>query len=1044
MQPYRFEEKRFVIEDYDLQKPFASFLPGVSGLEGIPLWVYYTNRGQGIAGFGLENKNGAMLDFVPANVAYRRTELQGFRTFIKLDDKVHEIFSTTSEDRLSRKMLIEANSLSFEEINHSMGLSIRVQYATASNQVYPGLVRVLTIENLDSKPKDLEIVDGLMTFWPYHNDDFVIKTMSNLAVAWFEAYNMERGIPLLRNRASTEDTAAINTLEAGHFYAAYQRGIGEPLPVIIDPTLLFGTQTSLLRPVNFINESLETLLEAPQATSNQLPCAFYGSRHTLTSPLTLASLFGRARSQEQLTRITSDLSADALVALVNQATELMSSLLEDVRTQTAYPIYDAYIEQSYLDNFLRGGYPIAFTGKEGPMVHHVYSRIHGDMEREYNDFYLEPGYYSQGKGNFRDVNQNRRSDVYFLPEAGGHNLRQFMALIQLDGHNPLVIEGGTFSVEDLSQVGLQALVVGEVSPVEDLLRRPFTPGSLLGAIEVSGIQLKVTKSEFLTRVLAAATQELDASYGHGYWIDHWTYNLDLVENYLNIFPEDFETLLFKRQYRYFQSPVTVLPRRSKCVLTASGEVRQYDALQNISREGKWAAFEDGQFITSNLAVKLLVLIVNKITELDPSGIGLMMNTDKPGWNDAMNGLPGLFGSSTSEVVELKRLILFLQGALKDREISLELPLAFANFYDRYRQHLFSLDHQATYSYKLWDAIQEVKEEYVTTLESPLQAKWRSYSSSSIEETLKKMLLLVDAAILRAKQLGKGLLAAYLVHEPVAYTLCEGERHPINGLQVVAFKGWKPRVLPLFLEPIARYLKQVKDFQEARDLYLRVRDSDLYDKALKMYVTSEPLDLEGLEIGRARAFTPGWLERESVFMHMSFKYLLGLLKAGLYEEYYEAIETSLPPFMDPVRYGRSTLENSSFIVSSRNPDVKNHGRGFVSRLTGTTSEMLSMWIHQMTGSKIFTDEGELTFSLKPILRSDFFNDKGQVSFVLFRHMKVTYKNPRGLNTYGVDGVKPITYALDYYSGKHLVLESVCGDVAREVRQGEVKRIVVELG
>jgi len=77
---YSYDNQQYRIKDYNKQKPFASFLPGIAGLKGIPMWVYYTNRGQGIAGFGIENKNGSIMDFVPANVAYRRTEQQGFRT----------------------------------------------------------------------------------------------------------------------------------------------------------------------------------------------------------------------------------------------------------------------------------------------------------------------------------------------------------------------------------------------------------------------------------------------------------------------------------------------------------------------------------------------------------------------------------------------------------------------------------------------------------------------------------------------------------------------------------------------------------------------------------------------------------------------------------------------------------------------------------------------------------------------------------------------------------------------------------------------------
>ena len=43
----------FVIENYNQQKPFANFFPGISGAWGIPMWVFYVNRGQGIASFGI-------------------------------------------------------------------------------------------------------------------------------------------------------------------------------------------------------------------------------------------------------------------------------------------------------------------------------------------------------------------------------------------------------------------------------------------------------------------------------------------------------------------------------------------------------------------------------------------------------------------------------------------------------------------------------------------------------------------------------------------------------------------------------------------------------------------------------------------------------------------------------------------------------------------------------------------------------------------------------------------------------------------------------
>ena len=63
-----------------------------------------------------------------------------------------------------------------------------------------------------------------------------------------------------------------------------------------------------------------------------------------------------------------------------------------------------------------------------------------------------------------------------------------------------------------------------------------------------------------------------------------------------------------------------------------------------------------------------------MASLDPSGIGIEMETVKPNWYDALNGLPGLMGSSISETLELKRLIQFLQEKLEAVPASSEFTL----------------------------------------------------------------------------------------------------------------------------------------------------------------------------------------------------------------------------------------------------------------------------------------------------------------------------------------------------------------------------------
>lgn len=137
-------------------------------------------------------------------------------------------------------------------------------------------------------------------------------------------------------------------------------------------------------------------------------------------------------------------------------------------------------------------------------------------------------------------------------------------------------------------------------------------------------------------------------------------------------------------------------------------------------------------------------------------------------------------------------------------------------------------------------------------------------------------------------MGHGLTPTYFVFEAVEYEpVIDAQGKPVisgYGLPKVIVKKFEAKPLPHFLEGPARWLKTIDDKAQAEKAYELIRQSDLFDKEIQMYKTSVSLDGESQEIGRIRAFTPGWLERESVFLHMSYKYLLALLKSGLYEQF----------------------------------------------------------------------------------------------------------------------------------------------------------------
>jgi len=230
------------------------------------------------------------------------------------------------------------------------------------------------------------------------------------------------------------------------------------------------------------------------------------------------------------------LNAATLEEKYRAAEELAQRLTDTVAIQSGQPVFDAYTRQTFLDNVLRGGWPVMLGSSKRPFVQHIYSRKHGDLERDYNAFYLAPEFYSQGNGNYRDVNQNRREDVWLNPQVGDYNVIAFMNLIQADGYNPLVIVGNRYMVPPAQRAAVLALVENP-DPLAAFLTRAFTPGALLKFVAMAGIRLKATPEDFLTQVMSHADQHFEADPGEGYWIDHWTYNLDLIENYLTIYPD---------------------------------------------------------------------------------------------------------------------------------------------------------------------------------------------------------------------------------------------------------------------------------------------------------------------------------------------------------------------------------------------------------------------------------------------------------------------------------------------------------------------------
>jgi len=270
--------------------------------------------------------------------------------------------------------------------------------------------------------------------------------------------------------------------------------------------------------------------------------------------------------------------------------------------------------------------------------------------------------------------------------------------------------------------------------------------------------------------------------------------------------------------------------------------------------------------------------------------------------------------------------------------------------------------------------------------------------------LKRFILHVEMGMDRAMKIGShgdgddgstGVAPSYFSYNVTKWT--ETGELNADGHPYVNAEGFEVGVFPLFLEGPTRMMKtlpQEGGLEENLKVYENVKNSGLYDKELNAYTVSSSLVGQSYDMGRMMAFSPGWLENQSVWTHMSYKFYLQLLRAGLSTQFFGELKGgSMLPFVDFKKYGRSLLECSSFIASSAFPDEDQHGRGFLARLSGSTAEFLSMWVLMFIGKHPFVvDElsGELQMTFEPALPEWAFDERGEVSYKLFSEIHVTYK------------------------------------------------------
>ncbi|MFO7870006.1 MAG: hypothetical protein R6V03_01060 [Kiritimatiellia bacterium] len=1069
------EDGSTTIENYNNAAPFANFFPGVAGLDGVPLWCFFVNRGQCVSSFGVRNKSGAMLDFSPAVDAYRLTPLGGFRTFLKVAGQYYEPFRPGRGPReygCVSTLSFNPAELNLKEINPRLNVEVNVTFMTVPRELYPALARRVSVTNTGSETVSIEWIDGLPRVLPFGLDHMDIKHMMNTRSGTAVAANLENRAPVFQTRKLSAQGA-----EGGGHFALHcdEEGL---MPPIVDPACVFGPDTGLDLPRAFLDAPFSVprgqlceglLFTAMMAKSVEIPPG---------ETVAIHALYGHVNGRAKLESISASACTPGWFKQKREENRrLISEITNPCAVFSADVTYDNYCRATFLDNVLRGGLPVNLPDASGrKRVFYVYSRIHGDLERDYNHFEVEPCFWSQGNGGYRDIAQNQRNAIYVNPDVLESNIRTYTDMIFLDGYNPHYLFGTVFRLEEgvvPGEAAAEAGAGGEGTAVlTEILKREFTPGGLLTAVAENRIKTAVQPLEFLGRVMAKSFAVHKADTISGFWTDHFHYNLDFIDSFLSLYPDCRKELFFDdRTYRFCRGEAFVRPRSERVVIEDGIPVQKNFLDTNrepwpplpLPVQGVRIGRGAGEVYETSLFERLFALVPVKMATLDPFGMGIEFEAGKANWNDALHDMSRHFGSSINETIELRRLVDLLTDVLPDAgSAEIRLPGEVADLVDAVSAALRDTagdDPDSLFEY--WDRTNTAKETFRASTRDGIDGEEKTLGANAAAAFLKACREKLDSGIERAIDGKTGLITSYFYHRLVEY-----ETVKKDGRVVVVPGRFEQHGLTDFLEGPMHYLRSSRDEDEARSQYLAVRNSPLYDTELEMYRVSEPLGRVYEQMGAACAWPPGYLENASIWLHMEYKFLLEVLKSGLHSEFWRDMRKALIPFQPPERYGRSVLENSSFLVTSAHPCREWHGRGFYARLSGATAEFHDMWIHANCGNAPFETDGggRLRFRLRPVLPAWLFAraerkvnwlrdgetresvlPADHYAFVLFNRTLVVYVNPGKKNTFGEDGVSPARYVLRFEDGGSAEASgcSVDDPLARRIREGDVSEITVYL-
>lgn len=280
----------------------------------------------------------------------------------------------------------------------------------------------------------------------------------------------------------------------------------------------------------------------------------------------------------------------------------------------------------------------------------------------------------------------------------------------------------------------------------------------------------------------------------------------------------------------------------------------------------------------------------------------------------------MVGSGMPETFELSELLKYVKSVVVKYQRPIVIPSELGVMVDSINIALDELlssgytdpeeltQHVPKALFKYWNDVATAREKYRKDVEYYFTGTTTEIAPDDAITMLTAWFDQVQIGVGRAIQIGSkgidddgssGIPPAYF-----SYAVTEWEENGeknAKGLPLANPKAMKVGTFPAFLESPVRYMKLIQDDKEKMtDMYGKVLNSNLRDKLLKMYFISADLTGQSYDMGRMMAFSAGWLENQSIWMHMSYKYYLQLLRGKLYDEFYSEMKGGgMIPFMDQI-------------------------------------------------------------------------------------------------------------------------------------------------